>query len=72
MFLVLDEVDNSVYGDVIITPKEFERMRYGEMIDGCFIFQKKRFYIGVRLQGLWDNEEKDVGQEKNIESDERI
>jgi hypothetical protein len=56
MRIVLENIDGQIYGDIIINPKEMDAMRQGEMIDGMTFFDKKKCYIGLRLQGLWEDE----------------
>jgi len=68
MRIVLDNIDGSIYGDIIINPREIESLKQGEMVDGITIFDKKRCYLGVRLQGFWEYEEENQGEEKNSES----
>jgi len=65
MHILLDEVDGSIYGDIIISSKELQRMKYGEMIDGLGIHEYRRFYLGIRLQGAYDDEEEVKGSEES-------
>jgi len=54
MQIILDEVDQSYYADVILEPQEIERIRQGETITGKLTFQYRMCFVGIRLQGVWD------------------
>lgn len=71
MRIILDELDEDVYGDIVISHQEVMRLQRGEMVDGCTVFQRNRLILGVRLQGLWDEEEDDWEEEDRTD-DERI
>jgi hypothetical protein len=68
MRIIFDEVDGAIYGDIIISSKELQRMKFGEMVDGLGIHQYRRFYLGVRLQGAYDDEEENCGTEEDEKS----
>lgn len=57
MEIVLDEVDGSIYGDIVLTFREFDEMRLGEMIMCEYTFEGKKYYIGARLNRGWSYEE---------------
>jgi hypothetical protein len=57
MFIVSDNVDGSYYIDLIINSDELKRLQKSEMISGQVMIRKKRFFLGIRLKGTWDNEE---------------
>lgn len=59
MRIILDEIEGAVYGDLVISSKELERLKYGEMIEGESFFKYKRYYLGIRMQGDWDYEEEE-------------
>jgi hypothetical protein len=65
MRIILENIDGSIYGDIIISPREIETLKMGEMVDSMTYLDKKKCYIGVRLQGSWDEEE-----EKQIEEED--
>jgi hypothetical protein len=67
MRIVLENIDNQIYGDIILNPKELDAMRIGEMIDGTAFFEKKKCYIGVRLQGAWDDKEEKQSEKEDNE-----
>lgn len=53
MRIILEQIDNDFYGDLIMTPEEAEQMAMGEMIEDCTICNKQKYYLGVRLQNSW-------------------
>jgi hypothetical protein len=57
MLIILDQINDVIYGDIVLSPQEIGKMRTGEMLEGKATFQGKKIYIGVRLQGLWDEDE---------------
>jgi hypothetical protein len=59
MHIVSDDVDGSYYIDLIISPSELKKIKRNDMISGEAIIKKKRYYLGIRLQGIWDYEEED-------------
>jgi hypothetical protein len=66
MRLILDTVDVSFYGDIILTPQELDRLKTGEMVDTVTVYEGRKFYLGVRLNGIWEHNEKEhVGIEKD-------
>ncbi|HEY5236127.1 MAG TPA: hypothetical protein VIJ14_08120 [Rhabdochlamydiaceae bacterium] len=52
MRIVLDNIEGEIYGDIILSPSEMERMRSGEMIDTYTALGSRRYYLGVRLKGV--------------------
>lgn len=73
MHVVIDELDHSLYADVVLSPKEINRILKGEMLSGEVIFKRRKCYVGLRLQGLWDyHDEEDEKREESDEGDERI
>lgn len=63
MKIVLDHVDGAIYGDIVLSSSELDAMRMGEMIDACTTLNHKKYYIGVRVNSLWDDEEDDEEDE---------
>ena len=63
MHIILEKIEGVIYGDIILSPKDIERITCGELIDSTTRVDKNRCYLGVRLQGYW---------EKNYEEDEEI
>jgi len=59
MRTIADEVDGSFYVDIVLSPDETKRIRQMEMIQGEMILRRRKYYIGVRLHGHWDEEEKE-------------
>jgi len=54
MQIVVDEVDKSIYSDIVLSPAEINCIHRGEMISGEVNFNKVKCYIGIRLQGTWE------------------
>jgi hypothetical protein len=65
MQIVIDEVDGAFYSDLVLSPAELLRIKKGEMLEGQVIFRRRKCYVGVRLQGIWDYEEEDDEREEN-------
>lgn len=59
MHIIIDQLDGEYYSDLIITYKELRRMEEGEMINGETTFKRKKCYVGIRLQGLWNYERRE-------------
>jgi hypothetical protein len=59
MRIIIDEVDNSNYMDIILTPNDMKKIRVGEMTLGEFTFKYRKFYVGIRLQGEWDDDDEE-------------
>lgn len=57
MRLVVEEIDGPIYIDVVISPEELEKMRFGEMIDTSMIASGYRFYVGVRMDSTYEKED---------------
>jgi len=66
MELVLDEVDGSMYGDIVLTFREFDAMRMGEMIMCEYTFEGKKYYIGARLDRGWFYEDEEIKEVEGI------
>jgi len=59
MHIVIDEIDGIFYADVILSPSELKRVKRNEMVDGQALVKKRRYYVGVRLQGTYDDDEEE-------------
>jgi hypothetical protein len=71
MQLISDEVDGSFYIDAIISPAELQCMKQQEMICGEMIIKRRKYYLAIRLKGIWDYEEEDrEDEERDFDSDE--
>ncbi len=64
MRIVEDEIDHIHYLDLILAPEDIRKIVKNEMICGSLNVKRRHFYIGIRLQGEWDDEE----DEKTSES----
>lgn len=53
MRIILEEVDGSVYQDVILNREEARGLLEGELIEADSILKSKRHYIGVRIGEEW-------------------
>jgi len=65
MRIILDTVDDSCYGDIIISLDEIERLKMGEMIDNVTVYEGRKYYLGIRLNGTWEN-----GKDEDIRNEE--
>ena len=60
MKIVVEQIEDAFYADIILTPFEFEEIQEGTMIDGTTTVRHRRVYIGVRKEGYWDNHEEEI------------
>jgi hypothetical protein len=67
--IVVEEIDGAFYSDIILSPAEVKRIKRNEMIEGQVIHRRRKCYVGVRLQGLWDINEDDPITSETEESD---
>ena len=65
MQIVVDEVDRSIYSDIVLSPAEINFIQRGEMISGEVSFNKVKCYIGIRLQGTWEYSHEDEEREED-------
>ena len=65
MQIVIEEIDNMYYADLILSPNDMQKIHQAEMLTSEVIFKHRKCYVGVRLQGSWDYD-----QEKNTRGDE--
>lgn len=73
MQIIVDEVDHAFYADLIITPRELDKLYQGDTITGNVTFKRRACYAGIRLQGVWDHGfEEDKKRKESVQSDERI
>lgn len=72
MQIVIEEIDNLYYADVILSPNDLQRLHQAEMINGEIYFKHRKCYVGVRLQGSWDYEEEVKRGKEGFESDAGI
>jgi len=56
MQIVIEMIEGCAYADIIISAKELERMKYGEMVDGQGMCRRRRCYVGVRLRNVWEDD----------------
>lgn len=56
MLTISDEVDGSFYVDIVLSLDEIKNIKLGEMICGETVIRKRKYHIGVRLHGQWDEE----------------
>lgn len=57
MNVIIEEVDGNFYMDVVLSPEEIKRIKRSENIDAQAIFKRRKWYVGARMQGYWDEEE---------------
>jgi hypothetical protein len=56
MQILIEMIEGSAYADIIVSAKELERMKYGEMVDGHSMLGKKRCFVGVRMRNVWEDD----------------
>lgn len=59
MRIVLDKIGSDYFGDLIVSAKEIIALTRGEMISDVTRMEKTRVYLGVRMQGLWEEYEEE-------------
>lgn len=59
MKIIIEEVDGAYYSDLILSPEELKRLKRNETVDAQAIYKRRKIYVGVRLQGIWDYNEDD-------------
>lgn len=57
MKIYLDEVDNNLYADVILTDVDRENIDEGYTVNADVIFKRRICYVGIRKQGGFDEED---------------
>lgn len=68
MFVIWEEIDDSIYLELVVNPSEVDRLKENEMICAEKYLNNKKHYISVRLKGVWDvKEERNQRSEKNKE-----
>jgi hypothetical protein len=58
--LVSDEMDGTIYLDVIFNPADMDAMRFGEMIEAQHQTPGFRLLVGARLDGVNLNAEEET------------
>lgn len=59
MRTILEEVDGQFYSDIIISIDELKSLTRNEMVQGEVIYKRRKCYVGIRLQGVWDQDLED-------------
>lgn len=72
MQIVIEEIDNIYYADVILTPNDLQKIHLAEMVCEEVIFKHRKCYVGIRAQGTWDYGEKEPRRKEGFESDEGV
>lgn len=67
MQTIADEVDGAFYVDIVLSPAELKRLKTGEMLPAEMILRHRKYYIGVRLQGLWDYDAEEEETKKEVD-----
>lgn len=57
MRIILDEIDGALYGDLIISPFDLTKLKRHETLEVCALYKRKKIYLGLILNGDWDEEE---------------
>lgn len=59
MKVIIDEVDGAFYSDVVITPQDIIKIKQNEIVEAHTTFRRRNIYCGLRLHGIWDEEEEE-------------
>ena len=57
MQIIVDEIDNLYYAEIILTREELKKLNQFEMLSAQVIHKRRKCYVGIRQQGCWDHEE---------------
>ena len=59
MKIVIEQIDGNFYCDVVLSDAEIQTIDGGQMVEESMIFQRRRWHIGCRREGIWDVEEEE-------------
>ena len=54
MRIILEEIDYSYYIDAVLSEDDVEKLKEGNMLTGETVHKRRKYYVGVRLQGEFD------------------
>lgn len=73
MQIIIEDIDGVYYADVILVPSEIQKLHQAEIITSEINFKRRKCYVGIRLQGVWDYDpEESKRPKKGFESDEGV
>lgn len=52
MRTILEQVDGEYYYDIILSPQEIEHMKIGRMIQGTSFVDRKKYHVGITIEGI--------------------
>jgi len=62
MLIVSEECEGNFYVDLILYPEDLRAIERNEMVTGETSLRHRNYYLGIRLKGNWDEEEKPEGE----------
>lgn len=71
MQIIIDEIDNLYYAEVILSPDELKLLGKVMPITAEVIYKRRKCHVTIRIKGEWDSEE-ETGTGKSQESNEGI
>jgi len=72
MQIIIDEIDNIYYADLILTPNDIQQLRVGDMVTQNLTYKHRKCYVGVRLQGEWDYDKEVKRRDEGLQGDEGV
>lgn len=57
MKLVIEQIDGNFFCDVVLSAEEIDKINDGQMVEEALNFQRRKWHIGCRREGIWDVEE---------------
>jgi hypothetical protein len=57
MRIIAEEIEASVYQDLILSEEEAQLLLSGRLLEGMTIVKGRRFYIGLRVGDKWRYED---------------
>jgi hypothetical protein len=52
MRTILEQVDGDFYYDIILSEREIDQMKIGRMIQGTSFIDRKRYHVGITIEGV--------------------
>lgn len=68
MKIILEEMDSTLYADVVLSQDDLDELEQGFMVMDKMICHKTTIHIGLRRQRNWDEDE-DESADQSWESD---
>lgn len=57
MKIIVEEIENNYYADVVLDNSDLEEIRDGDIISGEVVVRRRTCHVGVRLKSVFDTYE---------------